>query len=280
MDLIFNELSAYDKATDVVSADSKMTYLLETCKEMYKHGFNKLRVHNDYFLTQLSKNYTINDWVSKSTTRQTEKELLLKLFKRPFIDDNDDDTTNSYIKNKITFVEPNHHDLHNSIGEGISTAWIKNSICVSFYSHKIWEKALLDVEVETDDSKKTSQVPNVHRPESCTDTTILDWLKAKNNLILTDKASIFKKYTEQQYRFEEKAIDDILYFIAIQKLDFIQRIEHFLQEILISHFLGTGKPEPLKGSNYWARRINDEHRLIYKVEKGIIIIASCKGHYE
>lgn len=46
-------------------------------------------------------------------------------------------------------------------------------------------------------------------------------------------------------------------------------------------FLGIGKPEPLKGNykGYWSRRITQEHRLIYKVEKDRITIISAIGHY-
>ena len=46
-------------------------------------------------------------------------------------------------------------------------------------------------------------------------------------------------------------------------------------------FRGLGKPEPLKGnwSGYWSRRINNEHRLVYKVTNEQIIIVKCKGHY-
>jgi toxin YoeB len=48
-----------------------------------------------------------------------------------------------------------------------------------------------------------------------------------------------------------------------------------------SPFHGLGKPEPLKHtlSGFWSRRINQEHRLVYKVEKDTIFIASCKYHY-
>jgi toxin YoeB len=45
---------------------------------------------------------------------------------------------------------------------------------------------------------------------------------------------------------------------------------------------GIGKPEALRGnlSGHYSRRITDEHRLIYKVEGDIIVITSCKGHYD
>ena len=32
-------------------------------------------------------------------------------------------------------------------------------------------------------------------------------------------------------------------------------------------------------SGYWSRRINEEHRLIYKAEKGVVFIAACRYHY-
>ena len=46
-------------------------------------------------------------------------------------------------------------------------------------------------------------------------------------------------------------------------------------------FTGIGKPEPLRGRpGQWSRRIDDYHRLIYKIENDEIIITECGGHYE
>lgn len=44
---------------------------------------------------------------------------------------------------------------------------------------------------------------------------------------------------------------------------------------------GIGKPEALKHGlhGYWSRRINDEHRLIYKVAADEVFIVSCCFHY-
>lgn len=62
---------------------------------------------------------------------------------------------------------------------------------------------------------------------------------------------------------------------------FIKRINELIKEIERSPFTGTGKPEPLKHhlSGYWSRRINEEHRLIYRVEQDRMIILSCRYHY-
>ena len=59
------------------------------------------------------------------------------------------------------------------------------------------------------------------------------------------------------------------------------RINSLITEIMRDPFKGTGKPKPLKWdwTGYWSRRITQEHRLVYKVLKDQIIIASCKYHY-
>jgi toxin YoeB len=61
----------------------------------------------------------------------------------------------------------------------------------------------------------------------------------------------------------------------------IQRIKALIRDIDHDPFRGIGKPEPLKGNwnGYWSRRIDQEHRLIYKVTNEQILIAKCKGHY-
>jgi toxin YoeB len=47
-------------------------------------------------------------------------------------------------------------------------------------------------------------------------------------------------------------------------------------------YVGIGKPEMLKhaGAGYWARRITDEHRLVYKIEDETVIIVQVRYHYE
>ena len=60
------------------------------------------------------------------------------------------------------------------------------------------------------------------------------------------------------------------------------KIESLLQEIARTPFTGTGKPHPLREnwSGYWSRRINGEHRLVYRIVGDAIEIAQCRRHYE
>ncbi len=60
------------------------------------------------------------------------------------------------------------------------------------------------------------------------------------------------------------------------------KIESLLQEIARTPFTGTGKPHALREnwSGYWSRRINGEHRLVYRIVGDAIEIAQCRWHYE
>ncbi len=59
------------------------------------------------------------------------------------------------------------------------------------------------------------------------------------------------------------------------------RINKLIDAIEKDPFRGIGKPEPLRHewTGYWSRRINEEHRLVYKMDKGILYIAACRYHY-
>ena len=61
----------------------------------------------------------------------------------------------------------------------------------------------------------------------------------------------------------------------------VKRINILIKECLRTPFEGKGKPEALKNnlSGFWSRRITDEHRLVYKVDKDFISIVQCKNHY-
>ena len=61
----------------------------------------------------------------------------------------------------------------------------------------------------------------------------------------------------------------------------LKKIFELLKAIESDPFKSIGKPEALKGDlqGYWSRKINDEHRLVYKITNEAIIIISCRSHY-
>ena len=78
----------------------------------------------------------------------------------------------------------------------------------------------------------------------------------------------------------DQAWDDYQYWISHDK-KILKRVNDLLKDIERNGYTGIGKPEPLKGnlSNYWSRRIDSTHRLVYRIKDDTMEIISCKGHY-
>jgi toxin YoeB len=89
-----------------------------------------------------------------------------------------------------------------------------------------------------------------------------------------------------QIVFTPKARKDLDFWIKSGNKNVLNKITSIIEDIQIHPFEGIGKPEPLKHNltGRWSRRINQEHRIIYKVTEEntieILDILSLKGHYE
>ena len=61
----------------------------------------------------------------------------------------------------------------------------------------------------------------------------------------------------------------------------LKRINQRISDCQRNKFEGIGKPEPLKEnlSGFWSRRIDNEHRLVYKIQDNRLHIIQCRYHY-
>ena len=62
----------------------------------------------------------------------------------------------------------------------------------------------------------------------------------------------------------------------------LKKINALIKDIIKSPYDGIGKPEPLKYdlTGLWSRRIDREHRLVYRVAEDDLLIYSCRYHYD
>lgn len=81
---------------------------------------------------------------------------------------------------------------------------------------------------------------------------------------------IYTKFAKEDIKYWQKHNQTILH-----------KIEELIIDIQKTPYSGLGKPEALRFeySGYWSRRINHEHRLVYKIANNIIFIAQCRYHY-
>lgn len=80
--------------------------------------------------------------------------------------------------------------------------------------------------------------------------------------------------------FHPKGWEDYLYWQTADRA-MLRKVNALLEECLRHPFEGTGKPEPLKGdlAGFRSRRIDREHRLVYRAGAGTLEIAQCRHHY-
>ena len=77
--------------------------------------------------------------------------------------------------------------------------------------------------------------------------------------------------------FADEAWEDYLYWQR-QDRRMVDRINKLIRETQREPFTGVGKPEPLKHAlaGYWSRRINEEHRMVYKIEGDALLLAQLR----
>ena len=80
--------------------------------------------------------------------------------------------------------------------------------------------------------------------------------------------------------FAPQAWEDYTYWQATDP-KMVSRINQLIKDIARNPHSGIGKPEALKHAlrGYWSRRIDSEHRIVYKAVEGGILIAQVRYHY-
>jgi toxin YoeB len=79
----------------------------------------------------------------------------------------------------------------------------------------------------------------------------------------------------------DAAWEDFEYWTKKQDKKTLKRILQLLKDIDRNGYDGIGKPERLSGdlSSYWSRRIDNENRIVYRIDGDILKIIQCGSHY-
>ncbi len=81
--------------------------------------------------------------------------------------------------------------------------------------------------------------------------------------------------------FDPNALEDLRHWINTDRRKAL-KVVGLIENALATPFDGLGKPEPLKFelAGCWSRRIDLEHRLVYRIEKDSLVIMVCRYHYK
>jgi toxin YoeB len=80
--------------------------------------------------------------------------------------------------------------------------------------------------------------------------------------------------------FSDEGWEDYLHWQETDRA-MLGRVNQLIKEVRRSPYEGIGKPEPLKHqlAGWWSRRIDSEHRFVYRVTEQAIEIATLRNHY-
>lgn len=83
-----------------------------------------------------------------------------------------------------------------------------------------------------------------------------------------------------QLIFSDQAWEDYLHWQAHDR-KLLARVNKLIEDTCRHPSTGIGKPEALRHglAGYWSRRINDEHRMVYKATTDALLIAQLRYHY-
>ena len=85
---------------------------------------------------------------------------------------------------------------------------------------------------------------------------------------------------KRKLTFSDEAWDDYLYWQDTDR-SMLRRINQLIKDIRRNPYEGIGKPEPLKHqlAGWWSRRIDGEHRFVYRVTEQAVEISNLRNHY-
>jgi toxin YoeB len=85
---------------------------------------------------------------------------------------------------------------------------------------------------------------------------------------------------KRKLTFSDEAWDDYLYWQDTDR-SMLRRINQLIKDVRRSPYEGIGKPEALKHqlAGWWSRRIDSEHRFVYRVTEQAVEISNLRNHY-
>lgn len=282
MEIFYNELSNRPLAPNKEEARRRILGLLETMKVLREYDINIMRTHNDFFAEQLSDDYNFANFLGDTEVSYNLRLLLQTIVANPFIEDDDSYEAEMFVSNKFS----TQNEINETVNpEGIASAYVFNSPTISIGSHEHWQNHYLNLFIVADDNPaevNQKQLLNIFSENCVNNEAFQDWISYLNPPVeLNSKENIYSIFPVNTYKFETKAIKDIISWFYDDKR-YLIRVKELIEDIANYPFQGgKGKTEPLSGTGGKAsKRIVKKDRIIYTYTAEKIIVHQCRGHYD
>jgi len=284
MELIFNELSVYPLAEDPSLAEERFKVLLRTFSKLKtKHNFKHIRFPENYHNLNITTSTTFSAWLNSPEINRTIKNLILELFKRPFLEDDlEDNEMDTYLNNNFC-LQDNNVPI-NLAPKGLPLAFIKSLPSISLNSHSYWQSDKITVTKLNifGGQNSTFEVINLCNENDLLGNNFLEWelVVLSTETMSLEFLTKYLGFSRYKVLFNNSFLEELEDWKKSNPKVY-HRLLTLMKDVEANPFSGgLGKTENLVHKEKEAsKRITHSDRLSYTLEKDIVTFISCKGHY-
>lgn len=187
MELLFNELSIKPLSTDKFRANDKMKQFSETVATARQKGFRNIRSHFASNEITLTENYSLHDWLINKEVSEIHRNNLYGMIVLPFINEEDEAIEAQYVEANYYF-EDSENEMSKTTCLGLTSAYLYETLSISFSSSPIWDNSKLYIIVEKEGQKATESVFNVSNQSSFDVPEIAEFIENLGTITLVKTA--------------------------------------------------------------------------------------------
>lgn len=180
MELNFNELSLFHKASSEAKAVSILQKFVLLCKKTKEQKFVKLNTENTFWTSLLFDRFNILELSNKISKPQ--KSFLLSYIRKPYLTENETEHDEQYILNNYSLAEKSVSELYQKEVVGLAYSFLQKTLSISLCTHSLWHKK--EIEIYEDNTSSLRKCKVRHACNLNTLEIYKDWLESNQPIVL------------------------------------------------------------------------------------------------
>lgn len=185
MELTFNEISITPLLDDKYKANERMLMFAKAVAEARKNGFRNIRTHLSANEIKLTENYSMRNWLFDKEFSAESRALFYDMFVQPFLKEGDEEIEERFIESNY-FFEDQINQIPKQECLGLTSAFLSETLAISFQSNPAWQKNKLEVIIENEAFTSTEEVNHIFSKECFSNSSIADFVESITTLELVE----------------------------------------------------------------------------------------------
>lgn len=185
MELTLNELSHTSLLEDKYSANERMVLFSNTVAEARKKGFRNIRTHFSASEIKLTNEYSLHNWLFDKDFSFEHRSVFYDMFIQPFIKEGDNEVEEKFIEANYYF-EDSDNNIPKQECLGLTSAYLSETLSISFQSSPAWLKNSLIISIEKDELIEQGTVNHVFSKDCFSEQLISDFVESITTLTLIE----------------------------------------------------------------------------------------------